>query len=382
MKVIRLTEDRKIGYTAAFAILAASLLVLFIPYKYLLPVAALIFAASATVSNAIIKKSSIHSYNKRQVLLIVAVIAVLYLVLYYLTGLAFGFAVFHGTLTLSNLFRYVVPITIIIITTEVIRSALISQRSRVVSVCSYVIAVISEIFIAGGVRDISTFFSFIDFVGMTLFPAITENVLYHYLSKRYGMLPNVVYRLILTLYVYIIPFIPNAPAILPAFALLVLPLITCLFIDVLFEKKRRRAKQKKSKLGFVFSFACALITVGFVLLVSCRFRYGILVIASPSMADEINVGDAVIYESYDNDRSVAENDVIVFQGDGNKRVVHRVIEINDVDGQRQYITKGDANENPDTGFVTDSQIVGVVRLKVLYIGYPSLWLREIFSQQN
>ena len=375
----RLTEDRKTGYIAAFAILAASFLSLVIPFGYLLPVTALIFAASASISNAVVKKSSIHSYNKRQVLLIVAVIALLYLVLYYLTGLAFGFAVLHGRLTLSLMMKYVIPITVVIISTEVIRSAFLSQRSRVVSVCSYIIAVMSEIFIAGGVRGISTFNSFIDFVGMTLFPAITENVLYHYLSKRYGMLPNIVYRLILTLYIYIIPFIPNAPAILPAFALLVLPLIVCMFIDVLFEKKKKRAKQKRSKIALIVSCIGVVIMAGFVMLVSCEFKYGILVIASPSMADEINRGDAVVYESYEDIGSVEVDDVIIFTQNSQKRIVHRVVEINTVDGQRQYITKGDANENPDSGFVTDSQIIGVVRFKVLYIGYPSLWLREIFN---
>ena len=51
-----------------------------------------------------------------------------------------------------------------------------------------------------------------------------------------------------------------------------------------------------------------------------------------------------------------------------------------MDGERRYITKGDANEGNDSGYRTDSDIVGVVRLKVVYIGYPSLWLRQIMNK--
>jgi len=121
------------------------------------------------------------------------------------------------------------------------------------------------------------------------------------------------------------------------------------------------------------------ITTSFILLVSCQFRFGILVIASPSMTGEINKGDAVVFESYEHCDGVKENDIIVFSKDGKKNIVHRITAINTVNGQRQYITKGDANEDIDAGFVTDGQIVGIVRFKVLYIGYPSLWLREIFN---
>ena len=139
------------------------------------------------------------------------------------------------------------------------------------------------------------------------------------------------------------------------------------------------ATQRKSKFGFVAPAIAFVAMVTFIMLVSCRFQFGILVIASPSMEDEINVGDAVVFESYEHCEKIEENDVIVFSKDGNKNFVHRVIEINTVNGQRQYITKGDANEDADAGFVTDSQVVGIVRFKVLYIGYPSIWLREIFK---
>jgi hypothetical protein len=43
-----------------------------------------------------------------------------------------------------------------------------------------------------------------------------------------------------------------------------------------------------------------------------------------------------------------------------------------------YFTKGDANEDRDDGFVTKSQIVGLTKARVPFIGYPTVWINSIF----
>ena len=54
-------------------------------------------------------------------------------------------------------------------------------------------------------------------------------------------------------------------------------------------------------------------------LVSCRFKYGILVIGSGSMTGSIDMGDAVIFERYDGG-SIDVGDVIVFNNGDIKTV--------------------------------------------------------------
>ena len=373
------TTDKKQLYAVTLFTLLALIFIIPVRNEYSRWIAAAAFLIAAFAAYTFVKKRSILSYNKRSVLLLMTVTALLYLVLYYLSGLYFGFGATYVKFSILQPIAYVIPITIIIFSSEYVRALLHWQGNKFVSLAAFVICVISDVLIAGGIRGISTSYKFMDFVGITLFPAITGNVLYHYVSKRYGMLPNVAYRLIITLYSYVLPIAPDAPQIFPSFVLLVMPLAICAFIDALFEKKKRMATQRKSKFGFVAPAIAFVAMVTFIMLVSCRFQFGILVIASPSMEDEINVGDAVVFESYEHCEKIEENDVIVFSKDGNKNFVHRVIEINTVNGQRQYITKGDANEDADAGFVTDSQVVGIVRFKVLYIGYPSIWLREIFK---
>ncbi len=375
----RLTIDKRIRYTVALAALAASLLVLFVPKEYILWSAAAIFAIAAAAASAFIKKRSIHSYNKRQVLLIVSVFAALYLTLYYLSGIKFGFVIStQGALSLNSFVKNIIPLTAIIVFSEIIRSLLLTEESRPIVFISYAIGVASAVVCAGGIPSFRSAYQLTDFLGITLFPALTANLLYTYLSKRYGIFPSLAYRLILTLYVFVIPIISDVPKILPAFILLVMPIIIQVFVNTLFEKKKRKASRRESKWGLVFSIIAGALMVGIIMLVTCQFRFGIIVIATESMTGEINKGDAVVFESYEYCDGINENDIIVFE-ENNRQVVHRVVEINTVNGQRQYITKGDANDGIDSGYRTDEHIVGVVRLKVLYIGYPSLWLREIFN---
>ena len=116
--------------------------------------------------------------------------------------------------------------------------------------------------------------------------------------------------------------------------------------------------------------------IAFIMLISCQFRYGMIVIATDSMTGEINKGDAVIYERYD-DQIILEGDIIVFERNNNK-IVHRVVDIKKINNQNRYYTKGDANDALDEGYVIDEQILGVTDLKVSYIGYPTIWVRSLF----
>ena len=114
-----------------------------------------------------------------------------------------------------------------------------------------------------------------------------------------------------------------------------------------------------------------------VMIISCQFRFGALVIATESMTGEINKGDAIVYEQLD-DQKITEGQVIVFTKNKLK-IVHRVDEIEIINNETRYYTKGDANDDRDLGYITSADIDGVVLFKVAYVGYPTLWLREIVS---
>ena len=124
--------------------------------------------------------------------------------------------------------------------------------------------------------------------------------------------------------------------------------------------------------------ALAVVMISIVMLISCQFRFGALVIATESMTGELNKGDAVIYERPE-ENEVQVGQVIVFEKDGSL-IVHRVADIERINGINRYYTKGDANEDIDAGYILDVNIKGIAELKVPYIGYPTLWARALFSE--
>ncbi|MBR3197955.1 signal peptidase I [Methanobrevibacter thaueri] len=83
--------------------------------------------------------------------------------------------------------------------------------------------------------------------------------------------------------------------------------------------------------------------------------------------EEVQVGDVVVYDAawYD------------------QPVIHRVINITDINGTTMYVIKGDNNDRADPYYVKASQIqekvvtLGDNLVVIPKIGYLSLWLRGL-----
>lgn len=368
-------NDRKKLYILTSLLLAALLIALFLPGNYSGRIAAavLLLPLVACIS-FYIKKRNILSMNKKEVTMLMAAIGLVYVAIYYLSGLKFGF---YRNIDFLN-FNHIIPLFVIIAATEVIRWVVRAQEDKKADVICYVACVVADALCYGNIYYITSFNRFIDFLALTIFPAVIANLVYSYMSKRYGIYPNLIYRCITTLYAYLIPILPSVPDSLFAFANLFVPIAIYLFVDALYEKKRRYALAKKRRLAPVITAIAVMILAGFVMLISNQFKYGALVIATESMTGEINKGDAVIFEAYDS-QTIEKGQVIVFEKN-DSMIVHRVVDIERINGQNRYITKGDANEDNDAGYVTKGQIRGLVNFKVPLLGYPTLWLRSLFDR--
>lgn len=238
--------------------------------------------------------------------------------------------------------------------------------------------VLVDLIIYANVYDMSDFDTFVETMGFTLFASMAGNLLYNYTSSRYGALPIIIYRLLTILYVYIIPVVPNVYMFFRCILRTIYPYIIYLLLEYTYASKKMAIAYTKKNGAIVLKVLTCSFAVIVAMLVSCQFKYGLLVIGSGSMTGTINKGDAMLYVDYDGQEEIKEGQIVMFQSGGIK-VVHRVIEINVVNDEIRYITKGDANNMKDEGYITKSDIVGLYILKLSYAGYPSLWLRDIFS---
>jgi len=100
-------------------------------------------------------------------------------------------------------------------------------------------------------------------------------------------------------------------------------------------------------------------------------------IVSGSMQPELNIGDIVVVkEVSDNELNI--NDIIAYRS-GQNVVTHRIVDINYINGQKQYTTKGDYNNIEDDEILTIKSIEGKVVNRIKYVGNITILLQDKFS---
>ena len=374
-------RDRKILYNVSALLLAVLLIAMFIPVASNKIFAACLVAPLALAVWLICRKRQALSINKREILLLSLIIGSIYVILIRFTGISFGFYKNPYFVSTEVFIGDIFPLTVLIICTEIIRGVLLAQKDKAVNAISFLFCVFAEVLAFSGFRGIDNYHGFMNMIGFALFPAVSGNIYYQYASKRYGSLPNIALRMITTLYSYFFTSTVDISNALHSFIKTIFPVLMLVLVAALYEKKSRQSKrQKMSKLSVALTAILFAILVSMVMLVSCQFRFGALVIGSDSMTGEINKGDVVLYKRYD-EENIKEGQVIIFTQHENK-IVHRVVKIENIAGELRYYTKGDANETLDDGYRTKADIVGLTDMKIAYAGYPTLWLRELLDSSN
>lgn len=115
------------------------------------------------------------------------------------------------------------------------------------------------------------------------------------------------------------------------------------------------------------------------------------VVVSGSMEPAFYRGDIVMVEKADflgihefNPEDVQVGDVVVYDAKWfDQPVIHRIIDIEDINGTTMYKIKGDNNNAPDPYYVTSDQIrekvvtFGDNLVVIPKVGYLALWLRGL-----
>ena len=373
-------RDQKPIYIISAVTFAALFALLFVDLGSSRIAAACLLLPLTLVTCLVIKKRTSYSINKRQVLLLMSVIGALYVILLQMSGAIFGYYQNPYTVDADLILKTLLPMAVIIVTTEILRAVFLAQQNKFASLMAFFTALTAEVLMFSSLTNVTSFNRFMDLVGLTLLPAVIGNVYYHYACKHYGAIPNILLRLITSLYTYFLPTTSAMPDALASCTRILFPLILLALVSSLYEKKKKYALQKGHKLGWFATALTVAACIAIAMLISCRFRFGALVIATESMTGEINKGDMIIYERYE-DQPIQEGQIVVFL-ENESRIVHRIIKIETVKGETRYYTKGDANETPDSGYRTKADIFGLTDVKLAYVGYPTLWLREIISNTN
>ena len=150
------------------------------------------------------------------------------------------------------------------------------------------------------------------------------------------------------------------------------------YIYKFFKKKQDeevlRRKQKSKAIALVLP---TLLVVFLVYITSGYFHYHAIAVASGSMTPAILKGDVVIIEKTDGHfDDVKEGQVIAYKKD-KIIVVHRLYKKIKVGNEYFFYSKGDANDFVDNYKITEEMMIGIVNVRVPFVGYPTVWLNNL-----
>ncbi|WP_217907043.1 signal peptidase I [Candidatus Nanohalobium constans] len=96
------------------------------------------------------------------------------------------------------------------------------------------------------------------------------------------------------------------------------------------------------------------------------------VVTSGSMEPRVPEG-AILYNQNSETSQLEVGDIVTYVPNPNQsdadRITHRIIQVNQTENSRQFKTQGDANVDPDPGWVSDYQVIGQELFTIPYLGY-------------
>lgn len=366
-------------YTIQITLILFLLLAMFLGNVFTRQIIAVVLLVFMIISLVLIRTNTIKPLDGKQVTILLGAFGTIYIAIIYILGIFTGF--YNSTVKLSvwSILNYIIPYTVIIISSEIMRRTLLLKEDKVTSILITISMVLLDVILWTNIYELKTIKDFFTLIAFIIFSSVANNLLYNYIIMRYkDARPIIIYRMITTLYIYIIPITPDTYIFLESILRIIVPYVIYVIIEGLHSKNNQIISTKQKIKEIIISVILCIVVALIVMLVSCRFRFGALTIGSGSMTGTINKGDIIIYEKYKENENVKTGDIIVFTSD-DTRIVHRVTEQRNLGDEIRYYTKGDANEQEDQGYRLRTDVVGKVKFRIPYIGYLTLLINDMFE---
>lgn len=307
---------------------------------------------------------------------IVISILMIYFILSYLLGLYTGFYRGIYSYQLIDIIKNVSPFIVLIISLEIVRYILLKNNPTKIQIILFIILmVILNVCIgidSNSFRNAEQIFLFLSLI---LLPCIARECLYTYITYHINYMPSIIFRIIVELYIFVVPIMPDLGNYLSTIFGTFLPYIVYKQIKKKIDYNEKYPIYAKKSFNTFLGITISVFLLIMVILVSGIFNYKLIAIASNSMSPIYNRGDAIIYEKTKAE-DVKEGDILAFKYN-NVIITHRVMKINEENGKHIFLTKGDNNDRIDNFEIKDENVLGVVKNVIKFIAYPTIWISEL-----
>ena len=348
---------------------------------------ALVFGIMFIISYFLVGFEKERMLDKKKKIGIMIFLAVGFLIIEFGLGLILGFQKSLYSTKFTTLIRNILPVLILVITSEMFRYQLCTKGDRNIFVLVLNVIMFTTVDILMQIHlynldELSDIILMLVTVGTT---SVCRNILLCNCSYKYGYTLTLVYSLIYSVYVYFVPIFPNYNGFIKTVIRIISPIITMLMINNLFRDKAKKEEydRKHNIISKTLTLILVVVLISVIVLVSNLFRFWAVSIASGSMSPTIDIGDIVIVDKMyqKHPEKLKNGDILVFRVK-DKLYTHRITNILNVDSEYYIKTKGDREgQEEDFWTVREDDVVGVVKFKIKYIGYPTVWLNELKKKE-
>ena len=343
-----------------WALLAGAVLVLFPKYR---PVAKLKLRSS--------------------IMQLALMIGFLQVLLYVIGGLFSSFGQSPYSFTPTGIITNLIFVATMLIGMELSRAWLINQLGKKHAFLALVFVALLYTLLTISLTQITGFkleLESITFLNSTFLPLLAENLLASFLALLAGPLPAIAYRGMLQAFWWFCPILPDLPWMFKGLFGTALPIIGMVGLNIFYSAQTTRGKpRKQAKEGFPTGWIITtIVAVAIIWFSAGLFPFHPALVASGSMTPTMYAGDVVIIAKLSAD-VIETGDIIQFRVPEGVTVMHRVVEIQETEGAKFFITKGDANDEPDAEPVIPENVVGKAVFTIPKIGWASIAVKQFFT---
>ncbi len=357
----------------------------------------LVVVGATGLSAAMLGWAKPRARDVKMAAIVIILVAVLFQAAsFVLLGMKLGFVENVYRFGLDTLGKVFLPMILMIVAQEILRGQMIERGrgSWLAIVWTLVCLILMEICFILPLYDYQSLVGWIDMAMAVIFPTILTNILMTYVACMFDYRINIAYRLIMELPIVMLPIWPDVSEyLISAFEIAMTVLLLMGLVSfrrwegltVMQVEKRKPKRQitdstakRRRILQRVGLGVAGVLLISYVALMSGLFKWFFLAVGSDSMRSALARGDMVLVRRTDKYDELKEGDVLVYNH-SNVVIVHRIMEVKEEGGVYQFVTKGDANPDVDVWTVQQGDVIGTAEGKIVTLGYPTLWLNELFN---
>jgi signal peptidase I len=311
-------------------------------------------------------------------------IAFVQVLIYVIGGLFTGFGKNPSSLTPLGIMENLFFVGTMLASMEFGRAWLVTNLGKKHSFLALTLVALFFTFISLPLSQIRSFTFHIESINLVMSswaPLLAENLLASYLAMVAGARASLAYRGLLAAFWWLCPVLPDLTWSLKGLIGVGVPILGMVAANSYYSensapgRSRRKIQKGSFPAGWIITALGCVILIWFSVGV---FPFQPSLVGSGSMSPVLETGDIVIVAKV-NAEKIKVGDIMEFRKDKETNIIHRVVRINQSGQTGTFTTKGDANNNIDTGEVNPDNVIGKVVFHIPKVGLISIVMKKIFA---